>query len=101
MPAVDPPGTLQACCDDGRWSSARGSHLPLRPREQRAAAYSPRSTRAHISGRTTRGCRAFYADHVKGRLAQIWRSWRASAARDLVKAVLLTAVLLAGSYGEA
>jgi len=38
---------------------------------------------------------------VKGRLAKIWRSWRASAASDVVNAVLVTAVLLAGSYGEA
>jgi signal transduction histidine kinase len=38
---------------------------------------------------------------VKSRLAEIWRSWRASAARDVVNAVLLTAALLAGSYGEA
>jgi len=42
-----------------------------------------------------------YSDHVKGRIAEIWRSWRASAARDVVNAVLVTAVLLAGSYGEA
>jgi signal transduction histidine kinase len=38
---------------------------------------------------------------VKDRLAEIWRSWRASAARDVVNAVLVTVVLLAGSYGEA
>ena len=42
-----------------------------------------------------------YSDHVRGRLAEIWRSWRASAARDVVNAVLVTVVLLAGSYGEA
>jgi signal transduction histidine kinase len=38
---------------------------------------------------------------VKGRLAEIWRSWRASAAHDVVNAVLVTAVLLAASYAEA
>jgi signal transduction histidine kinase len=38
---------------------------------------------------------------VKGRLAEIWRNWRASAAHDVVNAVLVTAVLLGGSYGEA
>ena len=38
---------------------------------------------------------------MKGRLAEIWRSWRASAASDVVNAVLVTAVLLVGSYGEA
>ena len=31
----------------------------------------------------------------------MWRSWRASTARDVVNAVLVTVVLLAGSYGEA
>ena len=42
-----------------------------------------------------------YSDHVKGRLAEIWRIWRASAARDVVNAVLVTVVLLAASYAEA
>jgi signal transduction histidine kinase len=38
---------------------------------------------------------------VKDRLAEIWHNWRASTARDVVNAVLLTAVLLPGTYAEA
>jgi signal transduction histidine kinase len=34
-------------------------------------------------------------------MAQWWQQWRASTARDIVTAVLLTAALVAGSYGEA
>jgi signal transduction histidine kinase len=38
---------------------------------------------------------------VQRRLAEFWRRWRASPARDPVYAVLLAAVLVAGSDGEA
>jgi signal transduction histidine kinase len=48
-----------------------------------------------------RGCRAPYAGLVNGRLAAWWRRWRDSTAHDVVSALVVTAVLLAGSYGEA
>jgi signal transduction histidine kinase len=38
---------------------------------------------------------------VNGALAARWRQWRDSPARDIALAVLLTAVLLVGSYDEA
>jgi signal transduction histidine kinase len=44
---------------------------------------------------------ALYADHVKQRLAGWWRWYRASAARDVVTAVLIGIVLVAGTYAEA
>jgi signal transduction histidine kinase len=48
-----------------------------------------------------RGCRGAYAGLVNGRMAAWWRRWRDSTARDVVSALVVTAVLLAGSYGEA
>jgi signal transduction histidine kinase len=38
---------------------------------------------------------------VIGRLTAWWGRWRDSATRDVVSALIVTAVLLAGSYGEA
>lgn len=48
-----------------------------------------------------RGCRAPYAGLVNSRLAAWWQRWRDSTAHDVVSALVVTAVLLAGSYGEA
>src|SRR5260370_18799987 len=42
-----------------------------------------------------------YAGLVNGRLVAMWRQLRDSPARDVVTAILLTAVLGVGSYGEA
>jgi signal transduction histidine kinase len=42
-----------------------------------------------------------YADHVRSRLAAWWQRYRTSGTRDVVSALAITAVLLAGSYGEA
>jgi signal transduction histidine kinase len=42
-----------------------------------------------------------YADQVTSRLAAWWRRWRESTTRDVVSACIVTAILLAGSYGEA
>ena len=36
-----------------------------------------------------------------GRFSAWWRRWRNSTARDVISALIVTAVLLAGSYGEA
>lgn len=47
------------------------------------------------------GRRAPYAGLVIGRLTAWWRRWRDSTARDVVSALIVTAILLAGSYGEA
>jgi signal transduction histidine kinase len=38
---------------------------------------------------------------VQARLGELWRRWRDSPARDPVYAVLIAAVLVSGSYGEA
>ena len=45
--------------------------------------------------------RALYADLVNRTLAAWWQWWRASTARDVISAVLVTVVLVAASYGEA
>src|SRR5262249_6888608 len=45
--------------------------------------------------------RAPYPGLVNGRLAAWWRRWQDSTARDVVSALIVTAILLAGSYGEA
>ena len=45
--------------------------------------------------------RPVYAGLVIGRLSAWWRRWRNSTARDVISALIVTAVLLAGSYGEA
>jgi signal transduction histidine kinase len=42
-----------------------------------------------------------YPDLVHGRLAAWWQRYRTSATRDVVLAVVIAAVLLVGSYGEA
>ncbi len=42
-----------------------------------------------------------YAGEVSSRLAAWWRHWRDSTTYDVVSALLVTAVLLAGSHGEA
>ena len=45
--------------------------------------------------------RPVYAGLVIGRLSAWWQRWRNSTARDVISALIVTAVLLAGSYGEA
>ena len=76
-------------------------HFGVRLQLQAAAAYSRRSTRQDCRGRTTRLDPPPYAEHVQARLGELWRRWRDSPARDPVYAVLIAAVLVSGSYGEA
>jgi signal transduction histidine kinase len=44
---------------------------------------------------------ALYADHVNRSLSAWWQKWRASTARDVISAALVTAVLVAAAYAEA
>ncbi len=63
--------------------------------------YSRRSRRHVSCGQDDLRLPALYADQVNRSLAACWQWWRASTARDVISAVLVTAVLVAGAYGEA
>ncbi len=75
--------------------------MRLLPGEQQGSPYSRASTQQVIPGRMTCPPRPAYAVQVDSRPVTWWRWWRVSTARHVLFAVIFTAVIVSGTYGEA